>query len=277
MRRAIFRCLTMTVGLGLLLVTLNSQPAAAHTTNGSDAAHYRTRLDGFTPQVTGLTGSVDPRGEWIQVTNTTGKTLTILGYAHEPYLRITPAGVEQNAASPTVTLNQSLFADISQALTMQAAPQWLPIAAGNQARWHDHRIHWMGAVRPPAVQAHPGTAQLIGTWTVHLTLDSQPVDLTGTLNWLPIKNGLNPTLLLFIVADGVLLVIGIGAYVLFQRRRRNGSGNLDDAAARRSPDPPVDSHGGQAFADAPGSAPAPSTALPTEDADRVVQRTATGT
>ena len=101
--------------------------------------------------------------DWIQVTNATGKTLTILGYAHEPYLRITPAGVEQNATSPTVTLNQSLFADISQALTRQAAPQWLPMSPGNQARWHDHRIHWMGAVRPPAVQAHPRTAQLIGS------------------------------------------------------------------------------------------------------------------
>jgi hypothetical protein len=154
MRGATIRHMTLAVGLVLLLLTLRLQPAAAHSTNGSDATHYRTRLDGLAPPVAGLTATVDPRGEWIQVTNATGKTLTILGYAHEPYLRITPAGVEQNATSPTVTLNQSLFADISQALTRQAAPQWLPMSPGNQARWHDHRIHWMGAVRPPAVQAH---------------------------------------------------------------------------------------------------------------------------
>jgi len=251
MRGATIRHMTLAVGLVLLLTALRSQPAAAHSTNGSDATHYRTRLDGLTPPVAGLTATVDPRGEWIQVTNATGKTLTILGYAHEPYLRITPAGVEQNATSPTVTLNQSLFADISQALTRQAAPQWLPMSPGNQARWHDHRIHWMGAVRPPAVQAHPRTAQLIGTWTVHMTLESQPIEMTGTLNWLPIKNGPSPILVAFIVADGLLLLIGIGIYVLFQRRRRGGNA---DAAADRSPDPPASSNGSDWFVDRSGTA-----------------------
>jgi hypothetical protein len=243
--------MTLAVGLVLLLLTLRLQPAAAHSTNGSDATHYRTRLDGLAPPVAGLTATVDPRGEWIQVTNATGKTLTILGYAHEPYLRITPAGVEQNATSPTVTLNQSLFADISQALTRQAAPQWLPMSPGNQARWHDHRIHWMGAVRPPAVQAHPRTAQLIGTWTVRMTLESQPIDVTGTLNWLPVKNGPSPILVVFIVADGLLLLIGIGIYVLFQRRRRGGN---PDAAADRSPDPTASSNGSDWFVDGSGTA-----------------------
>ena len=246
MRRATFPSLTLTVSLVLLLLTLSSQPAAAHSTNGSDAAHYRTRVDGLAPPVAGLTAAVDPRGEWIQVTNTTGKTLTILGYAHEPYLRITSAGIEQNATSPTVTLNQSLFADISQALTVQTAPQWLPIATGNQARWHDHRIHWMGAARPPAVQAHPGTAQLIGTWTVHMTLESQPVDLTGTLNWLPIKKGPSRAFLLFLIADVLLVLVGAGIYVLLQRRRRSSD---PDATASRSPDPMASSNEPDPFVD----------------------------
>ena len=51
MRGAAFRspCRLTVWGLGLLMVTLSSQPAAAHSTNGSDAAHYRTRLDGSSP------------------------------------------------------------------------------------------------------------------------------------------------------------------------------------------------------------------------------------
>jgi hypothetical protein len=267
MRRATFRSLTLTVGLVLLLL-LSSQPAAAHSTNGSDATHYRTRLDGFTPPVAGLAASVDPHGEWIQVSNATGSTLTILGYAHEPYLRVTSAGVEQNATSPTVTLNQSLFADISQALTLLAAPQWVPLAAGNQVRWHDHRIHWMGAVRPPAVQAHPGTAQLIGTWTVHMTLNSQPVDLTGSLNWLPIKNGPSRTLLLFILVDALLLVIGIGIYVLFQRRRRAGK---PDAIASRSADPSPHPYDSARNVDGSGTASTPATTNTTEEPDHDVR------
>ena len=78
MRGATIRHMTLAVGLVLLLRTLRSQPAAAHSTNGSHAPRYRTRLDGLAPPVAGLTATVDPRGEWIQVTNATGKTLTIL-------------------------------------------------------------------------------------------------------------------------------------------------------------------------------------------------------
>lgn len=269
MRGTAFRSLTLTGGLGLLLLALSSHPAAAHSTNGSDATHYSTRLDGFTPPVAGLTASVDPRGEWVQVANTTGKTLTILGYAHEPYLRIrSSVGVEQNATSPTVTLNQSLFADIGQALTVQAAPQWLPISPGNQARWHDHRIHWMGAGRPPAVQAHPGTAQSIGTWTVHMTLDSQPVELTGTLNWLPIKNGPSRAFVLFLIADVLLLLVGLGAYVLFQRRRRAGN---TSAIANPSIDPPTSSHDADNFSYGPGTARTAATTMNTEEPDQDIR------
>jgi hypothetical protein len=269
MRGTAFRSLTLTVGLGLLLLTLSSHPAAAHSTNGSEAAHYRTRLDGFTPPAAGLTASVDPRGEWIQVTNTTGRRLTILGYAHEPYLRITSVGVEQNAASPTVILNQSLFADISQALTLQAAPQWQPISPGNQARWHDHRIHWMGAARPPAVQAHPGTAQVIGTWTVAMTLDSQPVDLTGTLNWLPIKNGPSRAFVLFLIADVLLLLVGIGAYVLFQRRRRR-AGNPDTVAGTSS-NPRDTPHHSDNVADPAGTTRTAATTITTGQPDQDIR------
>jgi hypothetical protein len=90
MRGATIRHMTLAVGLVLLLLTLRSQPAAAHSTNGSDATHYRTRLDGLAPPVAGLTATVDPRGEWIQVTNATGKTLIILRYAHPS--RSSPVG-----------------------------------------------------------------------------------------------------------------------------------------------------------------------------------------
>jgi hypothetical protein len=84
-----------------------------------------------------------------------------------------------------------------------------------------------------------------------MTLESQPVEMTGTLNWLPIKNGPSPILVAFIVADGLLLLIGIGIYVLFQRRRRGGNA---DAAADRSPDPPASSNGSDWFVDRSGTA-----------------------
>jgi hypothetical protein len=157
------------IGLGMALLALAAPAAGAHPLGGnsSDAAHYLPRIDAVSPQVPGLTATVSPRGEWIEVINTTGHTLIVLGYAHEPYLRISPTGVAQNRASPTVVLNQNLFADISQALlSAPQTPQWKSVSTANHVRWHDHRIHWMGAVRPPGVQAHPSKG-----WGVLTILD----------------------------------------------------------------------------------------------------------
>ena len=82
-----------------------------------------------------------------------------------------------------MVLNQNLFADISQALlSALQTPQRKSVSTTIRVRWHDHRIHWMGGGRPPGVHAHPGKGQLTGRWTVHMTLDGQPVAITGTLS-----------------------------------------------------------------------------------------------
>jgi hypothetical protein len=70
--------------------------------------------------------------------------------------------VAQNEFSPTVQLNQSLFADLNQLGAGSLPPSWRPTSTGHQVRWHDHRIHWMSAERPPAVKAQPGVHHLIG-------------------------------------------------------------------------------------------------------------------
>jgi len=229
------RSITAVIGLGVALLAVSAPAAGAHPLGGnsSDAAHYLTRIDAVNPPVPGLTATVSPRGEWIEVANTTGRTLIVLGYAHEPYLRISPAGVAQNNVSPTVVLNQNLFADISQALlSAPRAPQWQSVSTANHARWHDHRIHWMGAVRPPGVQAHPGKGQLIGRWTVRMTLDGQPVDITGTLSWLPKKSGFDKSLLL-LVGDALVLGAVVAVLALYARRRRR----RPDAGDRTPPAP----------------------------------------
>jgi hypothetical protein len=230
------RSVAAVVGLGVVLLALGAPAASAHPLGGnnSDAAHYLTRIDAVSPAVPGLTATVNPRGEWIDVINATGRTLIVLGYAHEPYLQISPAGVGENAASPTVMLNQNLFADISQALlTAPRAPQWQPVSTANHVRWHDHRIHWMGGGRPPGVQAHPGRGQLIGRWTVHMTLDQQPVDIAGTLSWLPKKGGISASVL-FLIGDALLLGAAVAGFALYRRRRRNRPATNQQ---QRAPDP----------------------------------------
>jgi hypothetical protein len=73
---------------------------------------------------------------------------------------------------------------------------------------------------------------------------------------------------LFIVADGVLLFIGIGAYVLFQRRRRVGN---SDAVAVRSPSPPARSSGSAKDVDGSGTGSAPATTNTTEKPDHDIR------
>jgi hypothetical protein len=52
-----------------------------------------------------------------------------------------------------------------------------------------------------------------------MTLDGQPVDITGTLSWLPKKTGLDKSLLL-LVGDFVLLGAVVAGLALYARRRR---------------------------------------------------------
>lgn len=233
--------------LGVLaaVVTLASAaPAGAHGSSAQqlpDAAHYLTTLTSVSPVTAGITARVDPRGEWIEVTNTTAQNLTVLGYFREPYLVAGPQGVAQNDFSASLQLNQSLFADLSQTTAATLPPSWRPISTGHTARWHDHRIHWMTADRPPNVKAHPGRRQQIGAWQIHLQLGTTPINVTGTLTWLPINSSpLTAKQVLILVLDSAALLVGaagIGLYVMSQRRRsrrapRVGPGPEDIASTR---------------------------------------------
>jgi hypothetical protein len=120
-----------------------------------------------TPHPPGATAKVDPHAEWIEVTYVGPGHVIIYGYTHEPYLRITPAGVEENELSPATYHNRSMFADLPTGPGAQpdGVPSWHLLAATNTARWHDHRIHWMGQTRPPGVAADPSRPHMVGAWS----------------------------------------------------------------------------------------------------------------
>jgi hypothetical protein len=215
------RLLSLTLLAGLA-ATAAAPRAQAHTlpAPAPEAAHYLTEIAAVTPALPGVTATVDPHGDWIQVSDTSASTLTILGYGREPYLRIDSAGVEQNVNSPSVYLNQALFSDLSQSTEENLPPRWVSLTSGRAARWHDHRIHWMGGSRPPKVAAHPSVRQVIGNWAVHLVLGSTPVTVTGTLNWLPLpsRRGLSTMAKIAIAIDCVVFVLGV-AVIGWMRRR----------------------------------------------------------
>ncbi len=179
-----------------------------------------------------MSAQIDPRGEWIEVSNSTRRTLIILGYAREPYLRVTPTGVDANVNAPSWALNHSLFGDLSQLGDTSLKPEWQHIQNDSTASWHDHRIHWMGVQRPPAVAADPAVGHLLGRWTVHMTLGGTPVDLHGTLSWIALPPAAHH-------GDSTVVGYGIGGAVavtaisgvLVWRRRRGRRAIVEDAAA----------------------------------------------
>lgn len=199
--------------------------AGAHVIVQSDAKHYETQISNLRPAVAGLTATVDPRGDWIEVTNATDRTLVILGYAREPYLRIDAKGVQQNSHSVSAEINQPIVAELDPAVLRQSSPPvWVSVAKGNRAIWHDLRLHWGSTQRPDGVSAHPDQAQLISRWTIRMRLGTEPVQVNGTLRWLPItgKSALATigAVLLVIVLP---LAAAIGWY-LVRRRIRSAPG-----------------------------------------------------
>src|SRR5919197_5470506 len=148
----------MRSNLALLLVVaaaLVAVPAAlAHGPGEKPVPGYSSKVLSISPALPGLKASVEDGDEELELVNGTGKTILVYGYAHEPYLRIGPNGVFENQLSPATYLNQDRYAKtkLPANASPKAAPKWRRVAGGSTYRWHDHRIHWMSTVPPPAVQ-----------------------------------------------------------------------------------------------------------------------------
>lgn len=187
-----------------LMAGLFLAPAAAdaHSEAPTPATNYLTRITSMTPRVSGLSVRVIRNGMWLELSNRTGRTVEVLGYSGEPYLRITPQGTYANLRSPSVYIDSDVDSDLAPddvSVSPQATPSWQRVSGSATARWHDHRTHWMGEQAPPVVTSHPHRAHRLSHWMVPLrvstsvtqnALASSPpsattVELRGTLDYLP--------------------------------------------------------------------------------------------
>jgi hypothetical protein len=133
--------------------------------------------------------------------------VVVLGYSGEPFLRVGPDGVFENRRSPATYLNKSRRGTtrVPASADAAAAPQWRKVSADPVARWHDHRVHWMGAQDPPTVRRDPGRSHVIlPHWTVDLRHGATPVVASGNLLWVP-----GPSPLPWVVLIGVLVAAGL--------------------------------------------------------------------
>jgi hypothetical protein len=206
----------------LLALLATMWPGTAAFAHGlPDSNYYRSTITAIEPSVPGLVLAVAKAGESFTLTNHTGKTVVVIGYAGEDYLRITPAGVEENIASLSSVLNGSLIIEGLPQKQDQAnqrqRPKWRHVSDQPTFTWHDHRIHWMAAQRPPVVAADPHHAHKVFAWKIPLTVNGEPVTVNGELDWKGLP-GLS-TFVIVLIAAGV--VSGVAMAVAMAITMRN--------------------------------------------------------
>ena len=162
-------------------------PAFAHGGDAPEATAYRTTVTGLSTPEKGLAVRTVEAGARLELTNHTGHSVEVLGYAGEPYLDVRPDGTYQNVNSPAAYLNATLSGDnpVPSSADPTAPPVWRKISTATTVRWHDQRTHWLSPGVPPAAAADPTRVHRLRDWTVPLREQARVFEVSGTLDWVP--------------------------------------------------------------------------------------------
>ena len=197
----------------LLSIVIVAMPAPSSAATG----HFATKVTGVTPAGLGVYATATQDGGDITVYSSSGHTVIIDGYQGEPYVRIDRTGVWENKNSPAVYLNQEAnIGNIPSGADAHAVPAWTKLDELHQWQWHDHRIHWMSDVLPPAAQADPSHTHLINTWHIPITIDGRRGTITGTLTYVPAGHVTE----YLTWGLGAFAALGLGVILVLDRRRR---------------------------------------------------------
>jgi hypothetical protein len=204
----------------LVWLLFAAAPSQAHSAEGSAASNYQTVLNPLNPTPTGFAVREIEQGNRLEVRWLRGDPVIVDGVYDEPYLRIGPDGVEENLQSPATYTNRTRdgSAPIPDDLNPDGPPEWKRTSSEPVARFHDHRIHYMGSVPPEQVENEPTKPHLISPFLIVLRQGSAVSELTGEVRWVPSPN---PTKFYVVaVAFGVIAgALGLWAGVSRLRRR----------------------------------------------------------
>jgi hypothetical protein len=156
------------------IVVADAEPASAHGIGGREPTNVRVRVVAVDPAVAGVDVNVVDAGTRLELSNTSDTDVVVFGYEGEPYLRIGPEGVFENARSPAVFLNRTLDppTEYPDRYDPAAAPEWQRINGGTRVAWHDHRAH---AMTDGAFET--------SNWTVPMEAAGAPLLVQGELAW----------------------------------------------------------------------------------------------
>ncbi|HVV35826.1 MAG TPA: hypothetical protein VHC63_04425 [Acidimicrobiales bacterium] len=206
------RRIIVTVVIAASFLMAGASPAFAHTVAGTGATNYKTTLTRVSPTLPGLHIKVIEAGSRVEVRYTGTKTIYVLGYVDEQYLRIDKRGVFQNLNSPATYINKTRQGTTNPPADVdpRKQPVWHKVASGQVARWHDHRIHFMGGINPLPIRQHPGERHVVqDDWQIKVTDLTTTAIAHGSLVWVP---GPSPAPMLLLAL--VLLVVVIGVSLL---------------------------------------------------------------
>jgi hypothetical protein len=201
------------VAAALLALLALPGGAAAH----GSSPEYRASARLAPPAVAGLRVEVLGGADRLRLTNRTGRTVVVAGYAGEPYARLLASGeVQVNDRSPAAYLNRDRAGRtaVPPGADATAAPRWRTVGRGGRLEWHDYRMHWMGAGLPPAVRDRAVDTKVFD-YRVPLTVAGRSAGIVGALFWTGAREPAPP------VAFVLLALVGLGvvAVVAVERRR----------------------------------------------------------
>ena len=215
----------------VLMTSWTATAAIAQDRSLLETTQYRSTITAVEPSIPGLDLAVIETGA-LTVTSHIDETVIVIGYEGEAYLRITPAGVEENVAALSSSVNGSLVEDQSQPSEQASGPHedWRPVSDKPTVTYHDHRTHWMAEQPPPDVAADPGHPHKVFDWTVPLTVDGEPVAVQGTLNWTGLPNPTTWTTVLLAFAGTT--AIAMAATIAFVRTKERIAKRVQREPAR---------------------------------------------
>jgi hypothetical protein len=170
---------------GLVTALVVAAPAPARA-DSARPTNYRSTVTGIEPETSAMVVEIRGGDAFVSIRQLEPVEIIVSGYQDEPYLRIDPDGVVWvNTNSPAYYLNENRFPDSSLPGNADAGaePEWVQVGSGGQFGWHDHRTHWMSPEPPPGVDQEAESH--IQEWTIAMTVDGVPTDVTGTLVWEP--------------------------------------------------------------------------------------------
>jgi hypothetical protein len=203
------------IGAAVLLIGLISAAGTSMAeatssigvTSGSagDAQYYRSAVAQIQPAVSGLSVVTQSAGS-VTLVNRTGKTVTVLGYAGEPYLRVTSDGVDENVNSLSAALNTVAGQTSAPRTSVGSRPtEWHHLTDGSTVTWRDYRTHWASRQRPPIVAADPEHPHQVFDWAMRLTVADQPVLVRGAVRWTGAPRFSRPQLLA--LGAGIVIMV----------------------------------------------------------------------